>query len=64
LRSILLEDKLSSLTETLWLMFAPIIIAFAFFSARRHSGSCAGACLRRPQLDARVRDTIPLAPPK
>jgi ABC-type branched-subunit amino acid transport system ATPase component/ABC-type branched-subunit amino acid transport system permease subunit len=57
---ILLEDKLSSLTEHWWLMFAPIIIAFAFFSPEGIQG-LAQRLLRRPRWTL-VRDTIPARP--
>ncbi|WP_310633530.1 branched-chain amino acid ABC transporter ATP-binding protein/permease [Paraburkholderia sp.] len=57
---ILLEDKLSSLTEHWWLIFAPIIIAFAFFSPEGIQG-LVQRLLRRPRWTL-VRDTIPTRP--
>ncbi|RQZ25326.1 ATP-binding cassette domain-containing protein [Burkholderia sp. Bp9090] len=57
---ILLEDKLSSLTEHWWLIFAPIVIAFAFFSPEGIHG-IAQRLLRRPRWTL-VRDTIPVRP--
>ncbi|KDB07079.1 Monosaccharide-transporting ATPase [Burkholderia sp. lig30] len=57
---ILLEDKLSSLTEHWWLIFAPIVIAFAFFSPEGIQG-LAQRLLRRPGWTL-VRDTIPPRP--
>ncbi|MGU7774706.1 branched-chain amino acid ABC transporter ATP-binding protein/permease [Burkholderia sp. MR1-5-21] len=57
---ILLEDKLSSLTEHWWLIFAPIIIAFAFFSPEGIQG-IVQRLLRRPGWTL-VRDTIPARP--
>ncbi|MDR3096856.1 MAG: ATP-binding cassette domain-containing protein [Paraburkholderia sp.] len=57
---ILLEDKLSSLTEHWWLIFAPIIIAFAFFSPEGIQG-LAQRLLRRPGWTL-VRNTIPARP--
>ncbi|WP_321803181.1 branched-chain amino acid ABC transporter ATP-binding protein/permease [Burkholderia sp. BCC1993] len=57
---ILLEDKLSSLTEHWWLIFAPIVIAFAFFSPEGIHG-IAQRLLRRPRWTL-VRDTIPARP--
>ncbi|MCA8201135.1 branched-chain amino acid ABC transporter ATP-binding protein/permease [Burkholderia sp. AU33545] len=57
---ILLEDKLSSLTEHWWLIFAPIIIAFAFFSPEGIHG-IVQRLLRRPRWTL-VRDTIPARP--
>ncbi|WP_321961377.1 branched-chain amino acid ABC transporter ATP-binding protein/permease [Paraburkholderia sp. J7] len=57
---ILLEDKLSSLTEHWWLIFAPIIIAFAFFSPEGIQG-LVQRLLRRPRWTL-VRNTIPSRP--
>jgi len=57
---ILLEDKLSSLTEHWWLIFAPIIIAFAFFSPEGIQG-LVQRVLRRPGWTL-VRNTIPSRP--
>jgi branched-chain amino acid transport system ATP-binding protein len=57
---ILLEDKLSSVTEHWWLLFAPIIIAFAFFSPEGIQG-LAQRLLRRPHWTL-VRNTIPARP--
>ncbi|MFM0715493.1 ATP-binding cassette domain-containing protein [Paraburkholderia strydomiana] len=57
---ILLEDKLSGLTEHWWLLFAPIIIAFAFFSPEGIQG-LVQRVLKRPRWTL-VRDTIPARP--
>ncbi|PRF26606.1 branched-chain amino acid ABC transporter ATP-binding protein/permease [Burkholderia multivorans] len=57
---ILLEDKLSSLTEHWWLIFAPIVIAFAFFSPEGIHG-IVQRVLRRSRWTL-VRDTIPARP--
>ncbi|WP_434665588.1 branched-chain amino acid ABC transporter ATP-binding protein/permease [Paraburkholderia sp. A3BS-1L] len=57
---ILLEDKLSGLTEHWWLIFAPIIIAFAFFSPEGIQG-LVQRMLRRPGWTL-VRNTIPSRP--
>ena len=57
---ILLEDKLSGLTEHWWLIFAPIIIAFAFFSPEGIQG-LVQRLLKRPRWTL-VRDTIPARP--
>lgn len=57
---ILLEDKLSSLTEHWWLLFAPIIIAFAFFSPEGIQG-LVQRFMKKPRWTL-VRDTIPARP--
>lgn len=57
---ILLEDKLSGLTEHWWLLFAPIIIAFAFFSPEGIQG-LVQRLLKKPRWTL-VRDTIPARP--
>ncbi|SAL66191.1 branched-chain amino acid ABC transporter [Caballeronia terrestris] len=57
---ILLEDKLSGLTEHWWLLFAPIIIAFAFFSPEGIQG-LVQRVLKKPRWTL-VRDTIPARP--
>ena len=48
---ILLEDRLSAVTENWWLLFAPIIIVFALGLAGRAAGSGAAA-VPPPPLDA------------
>ena len=57
---ILLEDKLSSLTEHWWLIFAPIIIVFALLSPEGIQGI--GQRLRRRQRWTLVRVGIPRRP--
>ncbi|MEZ0605423.1 ATP-binding cassette domain-containing protein [Paraburkholderia sp. IW21] len=57
---ILLEDKLSGLTEHWWLLFAPIIIAFAFFSPEGIQG-LVQRLLKKPRWTL-VRETIPARP--
>ena len=44
---ILLEDRLSAITESWWLMFAPIVILFALALARGHAGPGVQRLLRR-----------------
>jgi ABC-type branched-subunit amino acid transport system ATPase component/ABC-type branched-subunit amino acid transport system permease subunit len=57
---IFLEDRLSSLTEHWWLIFAPIIIAFAFFSPEGIQG-LVQRLMKQPRWTL-VRDTIPARP--
>ncbi|MEJ0072334.1 MAG: branched-chain amino acid ABC transporter ATP-binding protein/permease [Pseudomonadota bacterium] len=56
----LLEDRLSTVTEDWWLIFAPIIIAFALLSPEGIIG-LAQRILRRPRWTL-VRPTIPPRP--
>jgi ABC-type branched-subunit amino acid transport system ATPase component/ABC-type branched-subunit amino acid transport system permease subunit len=59
---ILLENRLSAITENWWLLFAPIIIAFALFSPEGITG-LARRIFRRDDWTL-VRNTIPPRPAK
>jgi branched-chain amino acid transport system ATP-binding protein len=58
----LLQDRLSTITEAWWLIFAPIIIAFALLSPEGIIG-LAQRMMRRPRWTL-VRPTIPPRPPE
>ncbi|WP_269498125.1 branched-chain amino acid ABC transporter ATP-binding protein/permease [Castellaniella sp. S9] len=67
---IILEDRLSAITENWWLMFAPIIILFAILSPegmhgilRRITGRDARWTLVRHQIPPRPASITPYAPP-
>ena len=57
----LLQDRLSAITESWWLMFAPIIILFALLSPEGIQGA-AQRLLRRGQRWTLVRAAIPPRP--
>ena len=57
----LLQDRLSAVTESWWLMFAPIIILFALLSPEGIQGAVQ-RLLRRPQRWTLVRDEVPPRP--
>ena len=67
---ILLEDRLSAITESWWLMFAPIVILFALASPEGMQG-LVFRLLRPQRLDADAQATSrrarprsrPIAPP-
>ncbi len=67
---IILEDRLSAITDNWWLMFAPIIILFAILSPegmhgilRRITGRDARWTLVRNQIPPRPEKIVPYAPP-
>ncbi|HLY91195.1 MAG TPA: branched-chain amino acid ABC transporter ATP-binding protein/permease [Acetobacteraceae bacterium] len=57
----LLQDRLSAITESWWLMFAPIIILFALLSPEGIQGAVQ-RLLRREQRWTLVRSSIPPRP--
>ena len=57
----LLQDRLSAITESWWLMFAPIIILFALLSPEGMQGAVQ-RLLRREQRWTLVRSSIPPRP--
>jgi ABC-type branched-subunit amino acid transport system ATPase component/ABC-type branched-subunit amino acid transport system permease subunit len=57
---ILLEDRLSAITENWWLLFAPVIMIFALFSPEGIQGLAQRLCRR--QRWTLVRTTIPPRP--
>ncbi len=57
----MLQDRLSAMTESWWLMFAPIIILFALLSPEGIQGALQ-RLLRREQRWTLVRAGIPPRP--
>jgi branched-chain amino acid transport system ATP-binding protein len=57
----MLQDRLSAITESWWLMFAPIIIIFALVSPEGIQGAVQRLLLRRQRWTL-VRDGIPARP--
>ena len=57
----ILQDRLSAITESWWLMFAPIIILFALLSPEGMQGAVQ-RLLRREQRWTLVRSGIPPRP--
>jgi ABC-type branched-subunit amino acid transport system ATPase component/ABC-type branched-subunit amino acid transport system permease subunit len=57
----LLQDRLSAITESWWLIFAPIIILFALLSPEGIQGAMQ-RLLRRPQRWTLVRNEVPARP--
>ncbi len=59
----ILQDRLSAITESWWLMFAPIIILFALLSPEGIQGAVQ-RLLRREQRWTLVRSDVPPRPPR